>query len=118
MHIGKRTISKTHGVYFVAELSANHSGSLDTAIRTIEAAKASGAHAVKLQTYTAATMTLCQKKAPFIVEGGTPWDGRTLYELYEEAHTPWEWHEELMKVSRKLELDCFSAAFDPTAVDF
>ena len=109
---------KMGNVFIIAELSANHNGSLETAIETINAAKRAGADAIKLQTYTADTITLDSKKADFIIKGGTLWDGKSLYELYQEAYTPWEWHNELFKVAKEEGLVCFSSPFDHTAVDF
>jgi pseudaminic acid synthase len=105
-------------VYIIAELSANHANKLQHAIDTVRAAKDAGADAIKLQTYTAATMTLPLKKAPFLIQGGTPWDGRNLYDLYTEAHTPWEWHDKLMNEAERVGIDCFSTAFDPTSLEF
>ncbi len=105
-------------VLIIAELSANHNGSLDTAIQTIRAAAKTGANAIKLQTYTADTITLNCHKDDFIIKGGTLWDGKNLYELYQEAYTPWEWHEELYRVAKEEGLICFSSPFDFTAVDF
>jgi pseudaminic acid synthase len=110
-------MSNNNGVYIIAELSANHTGSLDIAIETIKAAKRSGADAIKLQTYTADTMTINCSKEDFRLKG-TIWEGRNLYELYQEAYTPWEWHETLFKVAKEEGLDCFSSPFDKTAVDF
>lgn len=109
---------KMGNVFIIAELSANHNGSLETAIETINAAKRAGADAIKLQTYTADTITLDSKKADFIIKGGTLWDGKSLYELYQEAYTPWEWHYELFKAAKEEGLVCFSSPFDHTAVDF
>ena len=109
--------SKYNDVYIIAELSANHNGSIETAIETIKAAKRAGADAIKLQTYTADTMTINSDKEDFIIQG-TIWDGRNLYELYQEAYTPWEWHESLFKVAEEEGVDCFSSPFDKTAVDF
>lgn len=109
--------NKNHSVFIIAELSANHNGSLDTAIETIKAAKRAGADAIKLQTYTADTMTIDCNKEDFIING-TIWDGRNLYELYQEAYTPWEWHQELFKEAEKQGLICFSSPFDKSAVDF
>jgi pseudaminic acid synthase len=104
-------------VFIIAELSANHNGSINTAIETIRAAKRAGADCIKLQTYTADTITLDCDKDDFIIKG-TIWEGRNLYSLYKEAYTPWEWHEELFKVAKEEELICFSSPFDKTAVDF
>ncbi len=109
---------KPSEVFIIAELSANHNGSLETAIKTIKAAKRAGANAIKLQTYTADTITLKCSKEDFVIKGGTLWDGKTLYELYKEAFTPWEWHEELFRVAKEEGLVCFSSPFDYTAVDF
>lgn len=106
-------------VYIIAELSANHNGSLKVALETIRAAKRAGADAIKLQTYTADTLSLNSDKPDFSNKTrGTIWDGMTAYELYEKAHTPWEWHEALFNEAKKVEIDCFSSPFDPTAVDF
>ena len=105
-------------VFIVAELSANHGGNLKTAVETIKAAKKSGADAIKLQTYTPDTMTINCNSKDFIVTGGSIWDGRTFYDLYKEAHTPWEWHEELFKIANEEGLICFSTPFDKTAVDY
>lgn len=105
-------------VFIIAELSANHNGSLETALETIKAAKRSGADAVKLQTYTAETLTLDSKKDDFIIKGGTIWDGVSLHELYSKAYTPWEWHAQLFEEAKNQGLICFSSPFDKTAVDF
>lgn len=102
----------------VAELSANHNGKKQVAIDTIKAAKRSGADVIKLQTYTADTITLDCKKDDFKIKQGTLWDGKYLYDLYKEAYTPWEWHEELFHVANEEGLICFSSPFDKTAVDF
>jgi N-acetylneuraminate synthase len=103
----------------VAELSANHQGSLERAGAIIDAAAAAGAHAVKLQTYTADTMTLDLDEGDFVItDPKSPWHGYSLYRLYEEAHTPWAWHEELFARCRERGLLCFSTPFDATAVDF
>lgn len=107
----------TKNVFIIAELSANHNGSLETAIETIRAAKRTGADAIKLQTYTADTLTLDSEKEDFIIKG-TIWEGKKLYDLYQEAYTPWEWHAELFKVAKDEGLICFSSPFDKTAVDF
>lgn len=104
-------------VFIIAELSANHNGSLDNAIATIKAAKRAGANAIKLQTYTADTITIDSKNEDFKISQGTIWDGRYLYDLYKEAYTPWEWHEQLFKTAKDDGLICFSSPFDKTAVD-
>ena len=101
----------------VAEMSANHNGSKELAIETIKAAKRAGADAIKMQTYTADTITLDCDKPDFIINEGSIWDGRKFYELYQKAYTPWEWHEELFKVAHEEGLICFSSPFDKTAVD-
>jgi len=103
-------------VMIIAELSANHNGSFETAIETIKAAKRAGADAIKLQTYTADTITLNSNKPDFQIKG-TIWDGQNLYQLYKQAYTPWEWHEELFRVAKEEGLICFSSPFDSTAVD-
>ena len=108
---------KYQNVFIIAELSANHNGNIEIAKKTIEAAKISGANAIKLQTYTADTITLNCSKDDFIIKGGTLWDGKTLYDLYKEAYTPWEWHKELFEYSKKIGLICFSSPFDRSAVD-
>ncbi|MCZ2392878.1 MAG: pseudaminic acid synthase [Chitinophagales bacterium] len=104
-------------VFIIAELSANHGGKIDIAIKTIRAAKKAGADAIKLQTYTANTITLNSDKEDFIIKG-TIWENQKLYDLYQEASLPWEWHEELFKVAKEEGLVCFSSPFDKTAVDF
>lgn len=117
MKIGNFDLEKD-GVYVIAELSANHNGSLKNAIESIKAIKEIGANAVKIQTYTADTMTLDSIKDDFIIKGDTLWDNKNLYELYEEAHTPWEWHKELFDYAKSINLDIFSSPFDKTSVDF
>ena len=105
-------------VYVVAEMSANHNQSFEQAVKLVESAKEAGADAVKLQTYTPDTMTIRCDRPEFRVSGGTLWDGRTLYDLYGEAYTPWDWQPKLKEVADKLGLDLFSTPFDYTAVDF
>lgn len=114
--INGRKISANHEPYVIAELSANHNGSLETAFSLLNVAKNSGASAVKLQTYTADTITLNCDSDEFRIKGGL-WDGRTLYDLYQEAHMPWEWHKPLFEYARKLDITMFSSPFDRTAVD-
>lgn len=103
--------------FIIAELSANHNGSLDLAKKTIEAAARSGADAIKLQTYTANTLTIDCDREYFQIQQDTLWDGETLYHLYEKAYTPWEWHEELFACAKANNLICFSSPFDKSAVD-
>ena len=117
MQIGKHEISRDSRAFIIAELSANHNGSLETAIETVRAAKRAGADAIKLQTYTADTITIDSRKEDFIIKG-TIWEGRNLHDLYSEAYTPWEWHGRLMEVAKEEGLECFSSPFDPTAVEF
>lgn len=116
--IGESNIGPGYPVYLIAELSANHNQNFDQAVRLVETAKQCGANAVKLQTYTPDTITIRSDKEYFRIGGGTLWDGRTLHDLYGEAHTPWEWHPKLKQVANDLGLDFFSSAFDATAVDF
>ena len=117
MKIGKFDLEKD-GVYIIAELSANHGGKIEIAKETIKAAKDIGANAIKLQTYTADTLTLNSHNEDFIIKGGTLWDNKTLYELYQEAYLPWEWHKELFDYARSIDIDIFSTPFDKSAVDF
>lgn len=105
-------------VFIVAELSGNHIHNFDIAVKTIESMKESGADAVKLQTYTPDTITLDCDNEYFRIKQGTLWDGKTLYQLYKEAYTPWEWHPKLKKIAEELGLAFFSTPFDKTAVDF
>ena len=116
MQIGNFKIDANSPVFIIAELSANHNGSIKTAIETIRAAKRAGADCIKLQTYTADTITLDSDKDDFIIKG-TIWEGKKLHALYQEAYTPWEWHEELYKVAKQEGLIIFSSPFDKTAVD-
>ncbi len=117
MKIGNFNL-ETDGTYIIAEMSANHNGSLQTALDTIKSAKECGANAIKLQTYTADTITLDCDNDDFMIDGGTLWDGKNLYELYKKAYTPWEWHKELFEYARNIDIDIFSSPFDKTAVDF
>lgn len=118
MHIAGRAIGPGHPVYVIAELSGNHNGDLERALLLIEAAAAAGVDAVKLQTFTADTITLDCDAPPFRIEGGTLWDGQTLHSLYRESATPWEWHPRMIQAAAARGLHCFSSPFDSTAVDF
>ena len=117
MKIGDFIIDEHSPVFIIAELSANHNGSLDNALATIKSAKRAGANCIKLQTYTADTLTLDSDKEDFVITG-TIWEGKKYHELYQEAYTPWEWHEALFKAAAEEGLICFSSPFDKTAVDF
>nr|WP_294859559.1 pseudaminic acid synthase [uncultured Fluviicola sp.] len=117
MKIGNFTFNKESKVFIIAELSANHNGSLETAIETIRAAKRAGADCIKLQTYTADTMTLVSDKDDFVIKG-TIWDGANLHQLYQQAYTPWEWHAKLFQAAEEEGLICFSTPFDKSSVDF
>lgn len=117
MQIGTFEINKESKIFIIAELSANHNGNIATAIETIRAAKRAGADCIKLQTYTADTITIDCDKDDFLIKG-TIWEGKNLYKLYQEAYTPWEWHAEIFKVAKEEGLICFSSPFDKTAVDF
>lgn len=113
-----KKIFDSSGVFIVAELSANHNGSLNVAINSIKAAARAGADAIKLQTYTPDTMTINSSKDDFIINNNSIWDGQNFYELYKIAYTPWEWHEELFRIANEEGLVCFSTPFDKSAVDF
>mgnify|MGYP001084382147 CR=1 FL=1 len=116
MNIDKYEINDKSPVFIIAELSANHNGSIDIAIETIRAAKRAGADCIKFQTYTADTITIDCDKDDFIIKG-TIWEGANLHKLYKEAYTPWEWHKQLFDVAAEEGLVCFSSPFDKTAVD-
>lgn len=118
MQIGHAAIGPGHPTFIIAEMSANHGHDFDRAVQIIKAAKAAGADAIKLQTYTPDTITLPSDAKPFRVGGGTLWDGRTLHELYAEAYTPWEWHPELKAVAEEAGITLFSSPFDLSSVDF
>lgn len=117
MKIGDRIIDKDSSVFIIAELSANHNGSLETALETIKAAKRAGADAIKFQTYTADTMTIDSDYSDFVIKG-TIWDGQNLHKLYQQAYTPWEWHSALFQKAKEEGLICFSTPFDISSVDF
>lgn len=117
--IANRRIGSQHPPFIIAEMSGNHNNSLEQALRIVEAAAKAGAHALKLQTYTADTITLDAQQSEFLIEDSDNlWKGRTLHNLYEEASTPWEWHEPIFKHCRELGLVAFSSPFDESAVDF
>lgn len=116
-HIDTFYIDEKSPVFIIAELSANHNGSLDNALATVKAAKRAGADAIKLQTYTADTITLDVKTDDFRLKQGTIWDGKYLYDLYKEAYTPWEWHKEIFEAAKNEGLICFSSPFDFSSVD-
>jgi pseudaminic acid synthase len=118
IQIGKHSIGPGQPTYVIAEMSANHGQLFDKAVEIVRAAKGCGADAVKLQTYMPDTMTLACDREEFRISGGTIWDGRNLHDLYGEAYTPWEWQPRLKKLAEDLGMDCFSSAFDSTAVDF
>ena len=118
IEINGRRIGSREPVYIVAEVSANHNQEFDQAVELVQAAKEAGADAVKLQTYTPDTLTIQCDRPEFRIGGGTPWDGKTLYDLYSEAYMPWEWQPKLKKVADDLGIDLFSTPFDRTAVDF
>lgn len=116
--IGKKKIDNNSPVFIIAELSGNHNGDFNVAAKSIEAMKKAGADAVKLQTYTADTLTIDSKNKYFQIKSGSIWDGKTLYELYKEAYTPWDWQPKLKKIADDLGIILFSTPFDKSAVDF
>ena len=116
--ISGRRIGASHACYIIAELSANHGQSYEKALEVVHAAKDAGADAIKLQTYTADTLTIDCRRPEFMVGKGTLWEGQNLHELYTEAYTPWEWQPKLKKEAESIGLHCFSTPFDDTAVDF
>ena len=119
MKIDKVSIGRSYKPFIVAEMSGNHNQSLERAIEITEAAAKSGVHALKLQTYNADTITLDVKDGAFLItDKDSLWKGESLYELYEKAYTPWEWHEPIMKRAKELGMLCFSTPFDDKAVDF
>ena len=118
MKIANYIIDKNSPVFIIAELSANHNGSIATAIETVKAAKRAGANCIKLQTFTADTITIDSKTEDFRINQGTLWDGQYLHDLYKTTHLPWEWHEQIMEVAKQEGLVCFSSPFDPTSVEF
>lgn len=118
LKINNYEISVSNPAFIIAELSANHNGSIENALATIKAAKRVGADAIKLQTYTADTITLDVRTDDFRLKQGTIWDGKYLHDLYQEAYTPWEWHEQLFKAAKDEGLICFSSPFDFSSVDF
>ncbi|WP_221439442.1 pseudaminic acid synthase [Roseateles oligotrophus] len=119
IQIGDRKIGPAHRPYLIAEMSGNHNQSLERALEIVDAAALSGADAIKLQTYTADTMTLNTRAPGFVIEDpNSLWAGRQLYDLYHEAHTPWEWHRPIMERAKAQGMHCFSTPFDDTAVDF
>ena len=119
MQIDKTKIGTKYAPYVIAEMSGNHNQSIDRAINIVEAAAKTGVNALKLQTYTADTITLNIKDGEFFIKDkDSLWDGKSLYELYEKAYTPWEWHKPIMDRAKELGLSCFSTPFDETAVDY
>ena len=117
VQINGKKIGKDQEPYVVAEMSGNHNGSIENALEIIRSAKECGADAVKIQTYTADTLTINHDSPEFLIKGGI-WDGRNLYDLYNEAHTPWEWHEKMFAFAKEIGITIFSSPFDETAVDF
>lgn len=119
IRLGRHTIGRGHQPFIIAEMSGNHNGSLERALQLVDAAAKSGAQALKLQTYTAETMTLNLSRGEFFIDDKSSlWKGRSLYDLYQEAHTPWAWHEPIFQRAREHGMLAFSTPFDKTAVDF
>ena len=118
MNISNFNFSQNNTTFIIAELSANHNQDFELAVKTIKAAKESGADAIKLQTYTADTITIDCDNEYFQIKHGTLWDGNSLYKLYQQAYTPWEWQPKLKEIAESEGLICFSTPFDRTAVDF
>src|SRR5512144_468536 len=116
--IAGRRIGAGHPTYIIAELSANHGQRYEAAVRIVEAAKAAGADAIKLQTYRPDTITIQSDAPPFRHSKGSLWEGTTLYDLYQDAYMPWDWTPNLIQLANSLGMDCFSSPFDFTAVDF
>ena len=119
MKVGEKNIGKGCKPFIIAEMSGNHNQSLDHALEIVKVAAETGVDAIKLQTYTPDTITLDVPDGDFFIKDKKSlWKGRTLYELYDEAHTPWEWHKPIYKLAKELGLICFSTPFDESAVDF
>lgn len=119
LRIGGREVGREHPPLVIAEMSGNHNGSCDAALKLVRAAADAGAHAIKLQTFTAATLTIDSRRPEFFIDDpASLWHTRRLWELYEEAHTPWEWHEPIFAEARKRGLLCISSAFDLSSVEF
>jgi len=119
MQVGEILVGRDYPPFIIAEMSGNHNQSLEKALEIVKAAAASGAHALKLQTYTADTMTLdISENEFFISDENSLWKGQSLYDLYKQAHTPWEWHEPIMNLANELGMLCFSTPFDASSVDF
>ena len=119
IHIGQRVIGANHAPFIIAEMSGNHNQSLERALEIVDAAAVAGAHALKLQTYTADTITLNVRNKDFLIDDKKSlWDGSNLHELYQKAYTPWEWHQPIMERAQQHGMVCFSSPFDETAVDF
>lgn len=118
INIDGKSIGAVQKVYIIAEMSANHLGSLKRAKNIVEAAKKAGADAIKIQTYRPDTITVDCRGAEFMATPGSPWDGMNLFELYKTAYTPWEWHKDIMDYAKEIGITCFSTPFDLSAVDF